>query len=164
MVGECGPEVLPGCPQGVMEHVIRIIHLIDPEHGLEAAFIETCIVCDNRQTFYPGPDLFPHLREYRGVFGILRAQTVHLLAEPLVIFRFRMDQGIKFIHNFPVTHNHNAHRTHARRAFIGRFKVQSTKISHATKLAIIRISPYLLAVCTENRPQSIYQDKKMPLF
>ena len=44
MVWEPAAEMLPGSRQGVVELIVGIVHLIYPEHCLEAAFVETGVV------------------------------------------------------------------------------------------------------------------------
>ena len=46
MVGETMPEMTPRCGERIVEDVIRIVHLVDPKSGLEAAFVKTGIVSD----------------------------------------------------------------------------------------------------------------------
>ena len=44
MVGEPATEVAAGSREGVVELIVGIVHLIYPEHCLEAAFVETGVV------------------------------------------------------------------------------------------------------------------------
>ena len=37
-------ELSAGCCEGIVKAVVRIVHLIDPEHSLQAPFIKTGIV------------------------------------------------------------------------------------------------------------------------
>ena len=50
MVGEPAAEMLPGSCEGVVELVVGIVHLIDPEDSLEAPFIEAGIVRNQRES------------------------------------------------------------------------------------------------------------------
>ena len=44
MVGEPAAEMPSGSREGVVELIVGIVHLIDTEHGLEAALVETGVV------------------------------------------------------------------------------------------------------------------------
>lgn len=44
MVGKTAAEMLSGCCQGIVEFIVGIVHLIDPEYGLQASLVETGIV------------------------------------------------------------------------------------------------------------------------
>ena len=85
MVGEPASEMLPGSRQGVVELVVGIIHLIDTEHGLEAALVETGVVRNQRESLDERPYLLPDIWEYRCIFSILRPKAVYPPAEPLVV-------------------------------------------------------------------------------
>ena len=37
-------EASPRCRQGIVEHVVGIVHLVDPEHGFQTRLVEACIV------------------------------------------------------------------------------------------------------------------------
>ena len=44
MVGEPAAEVSSGSREGVVELIVRVVHPIHSEHGLEAPFVETGVV------------------------------------------------------------------------------------------------------------------------
>ena len=44
MIGQRMTELSAGCCEGIVKAVVRIVHLIDPEHSLQAPFIEAGIV------------------------------------------------------------------------------------------------------------------------
>ena len=50
MVGEPAAEVSSGSREGVVELIVGIVHLIDTEHGFEAAFVETGVVRNKRES------------------------------------------------------------------------------------------------------------------
>ena len=109
MVGESAAEVPSGGAQGVVEDVVGVVHLIDAEHRFEAAFVEPGVVCNEGESFYQRGDLLPHIGEHRRVLGVAGAQSVYSLAEPLVVFRLRMDERVEPLGDLPVAHHHNPH-------------------------------------------------------
>ena len=130
MVRELISEVLPGYSEGVVELVVGIVHLIDTEHGLEASFVETGVVRNEGEALDERFNLLPDVWEYRCIFGVLRPKSVYLLAEPLVILRFGMDETVEGVHNLPVTHYHHADGADAGGLLVRRLEINSCKISH----------------------------------
>ena len=126
-----------GGGQGVIKAVFWIIHLIHAMYGFETALVKSCIVGNQRKTLDQWFYLFPYFRENRRIFSVLRAQSMNLLAIPLIVFRLRVNQTIESIGNLAVTHNNNPHATHAGGALISRFKVYCCKVFHyTTKITI----------------------------
>ena len=82
-------------PAGAKELVIRIVHLIDAEHGPEAALVKGAVVCHEGQSGDERLDLSPHDGEYGRVVGVLMRESVHLLTEPGVVVGFGMDERIE---------------------------------------------------------------------
>ena len=123
--------VLPGCGQRIMEHIVGIVHPVHPMHGLQAPFIETGVVRHQRQALNHGCNLRPYLREHRRILRIFGRKAVHPLAEPLIIFRLWMNQGIERIHHFSTPNNHHAYTTHAARLLVGRLEIYRCKICHS---------------------------------
>ena len=68
-----------------MELIVGIVHLIYPEHCLEAAFVETGVVRNEGESLDERFNLLPDVWEYRCIFSVLRPQPVNPLAEPLVV-------------------------------------------------------------------------------
>ena len=132
MVREGVPEMPSGCPQGVMEDIIGIIHAVYSEGSLEAALIEACIVGDKRQAFYLGSNLFPDKGEDGCVIGILGTQAVHLAAEPLVVLGLRVDERIEGIHDDVVADDDHADGAHAGSLLIRRLEVYAVEIPELT--------------------------------
>ena len=108
MVRKTAAEVSSGSREGVVELIVRVVHLIDTEHGLEAPFVETGIVRNLRESIDERFYLLPDVWEYRCIFGILRTQPVYLLAEPLVVLRLGVDETVEGVHNLSVTHYHHS--------------------------------------------------------
>ena len=130
MVREGVPEMPSGCPQGVMEDIIGIIHAVYSEGSLEAALIEACIVGDKRQAFYLGSNLFPDKGEDGCVIGILGTQAVHLAAEPLVVLRFRMYEAVERIDDFSVAYDDDSYAADAAGLLVGRLEIYCGKVCH----------------------------------
>lgn len=130
VVRKAAAEMTPGGRQRVHELIIGIIHPVHPEHFAQAPLVESGIVSNQRQPFDQRLDLLPHTGKYGRVFGILRPQPVHLAAEPLVVFRFRVDEAVEAVGDLSVPHDHHAHRAHAATAFVGGFKVYGGEVGH----------------------------------
>ena len=92
---EAAAEMPAGSCQSVEELVLGIVHLIDPEHRLEAALIEAGVVRNERQSLDERLDLFPDIWKDRGIFGVFRTQSVHASAEPLVVFRLGVYETVE---------------------------------------------------------------------
>ena len=129
-------ETPSGCGEGVVEQVVRIIHLVNPENGLEAAFIEAAVVRDKGKPFDKGLDPLPDEREYRSVVGVLRAEPVYLAAK-----RLRVDQAVESVLYPSSAHDHDTHAAYAGRAFVGRFEVYRREVSHAGSQRFMRAYP-----------------------
>ena len=123
-------QMFPRCSQSVIECVIRIIHLIHLKNLFQTAFIERAVMCDKRKPFNHWRNLLPYIREDRGTVSIFFTKAVHPAAEPLVVFRFRMNKTIKTVNNLSVTHNDHSDAANAAPAFIGCFKIYCCKIFH----------------------------------
>lgn len=97
VVRERASEISAGCTTCVIEDIVRIIHLIDTEHGLQASLIERTVVGNQRKALYKRLHLFPDIRKYRCIISIGMGKSVDPLAEPLEIVRLRMDKTIESI-------------------------------------------------------------------
>ena len=114
----------------VMELIVRIVHLIDPEHLLETAFIKGTVVSDQRQPLDKRFYLLPNIGKDRSVIRVLRAKAVYLSAEPLVVLRLRMDQTVEPVHNLSATYDDYAYTADAAGALVGRLEIYRREISH----------------------------------
>ena len=130
MVRKTAAEVTSGSREGVVELIVGIVHLIDTEHGLEAPLVETGVVRNERESLDERFYLLPDVWEYRCIFSILRAKTVYLLAEPLVVLRLGVDETVEGVHNLSVTHYHHSDGAYAGGLLVRRLEVNSCKISH----------------------------------
>ena len=52
MIGQRMAELSAGCCKGIVEAIVRIVHLIDLEHRFQASFIEAGIVSNKRNGSY----------------------------------------------------------------------------------------------------------------
>ena len=105
VVGKALAEAPAGGRQGVQEAIAGIVHAVGIEDGFEAAFVEAGIVGYEwdigRETirFKSGQDVIfhqvPDVREEWGIFGVIGAQAMDLLAEPGVVVRVRMDKAVE---------------------------------------------------------------------
>ena len=130
MVGQAATKVTAGCGQRIKEPVIRIVHLIDPEHLPQTALVKTGIVGNKRQTFNHRRYLLPNRREYRRILRIFRPKTVDLPAEPLVVLRLRMDETVERIHHFPAPDNDHPYAAYTAALLVGGFKVYGGEVGH----------------------------------
>lgn len=130
MVWQLISEVMSGYSKGVVELIVGVVHLIDPEHRLQATFVKAGVVSNQRESLDERLYLLPHMWEHRSIIGILRPQTVDLLAEPLVVFRFRVNKAVERVHNLSVTYYHYADGADAGRLFVRRLEIYCCKVSH----------------------------------
>ena len=92
VVGKALAEVAAGSSQGVQEVIAGIVEAVGPKDGFEAAFIEAGVMGNKGDIgrkavrFEGGQDvvfqLVPDVREERGIFRIVGAEAMDLLAEP----------------------------------------------------------------------------------
>ena len=125
MIRKAAAEMPAGSGQCIVENIVRIIHLINPVNGLQAAFIEAGVVRHQWVIFQQRMDLLPDLREHRRVLRIFRPKTVHLAAEPLVVLRFRMDETVERIDDDVIADDNHADAAHATRLLVRGLEVQA---------------------------------------
>ena len=125
MIRKAATEMPTGCGQCIVKNIVRIVHLVDPVNGLQAAFIEAGVVRHQWVILQQWMDLLPDLREHRRVLRILRPKTVHLAAEPLVVFRLRMNEAVEGIHDNVIADNDYADAAHAARLLVRSLEVQA---------------------------------------
>lgn len=98
-------ELAAGCGKGVVELVVRIIHLIDAKDGFQAGFIEGAVVGNKGQTFDERLDLCPDLREDGGFFSVLATKAVDTGAPVVVVVGLGLDERVEGIYYLPTSHN-----------------------------------------------------------
>ena len=125
VVGKALAEVPAGGSQGIQEAIAGIVEAVGPKDGFEAAFIEAGVVRHKWVIFQQRMDLLPDLREHRRVLRIFRSQTVHLAAEPLVVFRLRMDETVERIDDDVIADNDHANAAHAARLLVRGLEIQA---------------------------------------
>ena len=130
VVWQSSAEVAARSPTGTIELIIRIVHLIDAEHGPEAALVKGAVVCHEGQSGDERLDLSPHDGEYGRVVGVLMRESVHLLTEPGVVVGFGMDERIERVGDDTAAHHHHAHAAHAAALPVGGLEVYGGKIGH----------------------------------
>ena len=113
--------------QRIEKHIIRVVHLIHPEHLFQAAFIETAVMRNERKPFNHRGDLLPHMWEYRGAFRIFLGESVNLLAEPLIVLRFGVNQAVVRIHYLAITDDDHSNAADAGTTLIGALEVYGGK-------------------------------------
>ena len=127
VVGQAMAEMTAGCCQRIEKHIIRVVHLIHPEHLFQAAFIETAVMRNERKPFNHRGDLLPHMWEYRGAFRIFLGESVNLLAEPLIVLRFGVNQAVVRIHYLAITDDDHSNAADAGTTLIGALEVYGGK-------------------------------------
>ena len=133
MVGNAAAEVAAGGGEGVQEVVAGIMEAVGAEDGFEATFVEAGVVGyegdigGESVRFKSGQDavfyLVPDVREEWGIFGVIGAEAVDLLAEPGVVVRIGVDEAVEGVHHFPIAHDNDAHGADAAGAAVGGFKI-----------------------------------------
>ena len=116
--------------KGVVELVVRIIHLITTEYCLQAAFIEGSIMSHKGQALNQRLYLFPYLRKNGGIVCVFTTEAVNLRTPVVIVVWFRLNEGVEGIHNLSVPDNNYAHRTNRTPLVIGCLKIYCCKISH----------------------------------
>ena len=125
MIRKAASEMPTGCGQCVVKNIVRIVHLINPVNGFEATFIKPGIMRHQRVILQQWMDLFPDLWEHWRILSIFRSKTVHLAAEPLIVFRLRMDEAVEGIHDDVIADDNHADAAHAARLLIRGLEVQT---------------------------------------
>ena len=119
-----------GRAQGIIELIVRIIHLVHAKDSFQTAFIKRTVVGYQGKTFYQRCYLFPHLREYRSIIRISVGQSMYLRTLVVVIVRFGIDEGVKGVNYLVVSYNDHTYRTDGRPFAVGGLKVYGCKIFH----------------------------------
>ena len=125
MIWKAAAEMPAGSGQCIVENVVRVVHLVDPVNGFQAAFIKAGIVRHKWVIFQQRLDLFPDLWEHWRILSIFRSKTVHLAAEPLIVFRLRMDEAVEGIHDDVIADDNHADAAHAARLLVRSLEVQA---------------------------------------
>ena len=71
MVGQTAAEMATRSPAGTKELVVGVVHLIDAEHGPEAALVKRTVVRHEGQSGDERLDFPPHGGEHGGVVSVL---------------------------------------------------------------------------------------------
>jgi len=127
MVGESILEMAAGCGQGVIENVVRIVHLIDPVDCLEATSVKRRIVGNKGITFQQRDNFFPNLGKDRSIFRVFRAQTMNFTAKPVIVLRLRMDETVEGVNYYIITHEDQANAADTGWLLVGCLKVQTVE-------------------------------------
>lgn len=102
-------EVTARGSAGAKELIIRVIHLVASEHGLQAALIEGTVVSHQRQALDERRYLLPHVRENGSVFGVFLPQTVHAGVPIIIVVRLGLNQRIEAVDKLAVADDNDAH-------------------------------------------------------
>ena len=133
VVGQLLSEMAARGPAGAKELVIRIIHLIGLEHGLEAALVERTVVGHQGQSGDAGRNLSPHLWEERSGVGVFMTQAVYLLAEPRIVVGCGPDERVERVGDEAAAHHHHAHAAHAAALSVGGLEIDSGEVLHLVR-------------------------------
>ena len=106
-------ELSAGGSKGIIETIIRVIHLVHLEHSFQATFIETCVMGHEWDGGYQVTSivkrqlirekhignlflqLLPYLREHRSIVRIALAQSMHPLTPIIVVVRLWLNKTIE---------------------------------------------------------------------
>lgn len=113
-----------------IEPVIGPRHTEQRQTSTQTPLVKRRIVRHQRQRLDSLRDLWPHRPEVGRGGRINRRQTMHLRTEPAVIVRDGADQPVDGVDDTPSLHNHHADRADAGPLAVGRFEINSRKISH----------------------------------
>ena len=130
VVGQTVTEMTARSPAGTKELIVRIVHLIDAEHGLEAAFVKGTVVRHEGQSGDERLNLPPYHGEHGSVVGVLVRETVHALAEPGVVVGFGMDERVERVGDDTVAHHRHAHAAHAAGLPVGGLEIYGGEVGH----------------------------------
>jgi len=115
---------------GAVEFVIRIVHLVTTEDGLQAALIESLVMGHEGQALNQRLYLFPYLREDRRLLRILATETVDLAAPEIIVVGLRLYQGIERVHNLTTPDDHHTYRADTGTLVVGRLEIDCCKVIH----------------------------------
>ena len=138
VVGQLLSEMAARGPAGAKELVIRIIHLIGLEHGLEATLIEGTVVGHQGQSGDAGCYLSPHVGKERRSVGIGVTEPMYLLTEPRVVVGSGPDERVEGVGDEAAAHHHHAHAAHAAALSVSCLEVDSCKVVHIRGLQLCR--------------------------
>lgn len=127
VVGQAVTEMTAGCCQCIKKHIIRVVHLIHPEHLFQAAFIETAVMRHKRKALNHRGDFLPYVWERRGAFRIFLGEAVDLLTEPLIVLRLGVNQAVVRIHYLAITDDDHSNAADAGTTLIGCLEVYGGK-------------------------------------
>ena len=131
VVWQSSAEVAARSPAGAEELVVGIVHLIDTEHGLEAALVKRTVVRHEGQSGDERLDFPPHDREDGRVVGVFVRESVYLLTEPGVVVRLWMDKRVERVGDDAAAHHHHhAHAADAAALPVGCLEIYGGKVGH----------------------------------
>ena len=138
VVGQLPSEMAARGATGAKELVIRIIHLVGLEHGLEATLIEGTVVGHQGQSGDAGCYLSPHVWKEWGGVGVFRTKAVYLLTEPRVVVGSGPDERVEGLGDEAAAHHHHAHAAHAAALSVGGLEIYGGKVGHIRGLQLCR--------------------------
>lgn len=124
------PFQLPRSLIGAIKFIIRIIHAISAEYGLQATLIKSLVVSNQRKPLYFGGNLLPHFRKDRSMSGVFLRQPVHTGIPIQIVVRLGPDKTVKPVGYLTIPHNDHPHATHTGTLIVCRLKVYCCKIIH----------------------------------
>ena len=130
VVGQTASEVAARSSAGAKELVVGVVHLIDAEHGPEAALVKGAVVRHQWQPFDQRFDLPPHDREDGRVVGVFVRESVYLLTEPGVVVRLWMDKRVERVGDDATAHHHHAHAADAAALSVSGLEIYGGKVGH----------------------------------
>ena len=138
VVGQLLSEMAARGPAGAKELVIRIIHLIGLEHGLEATLIEGTVVGHQGQSGDAGCYLSPHVWKEWGGVGVGVTEPMYLLTEPRVVVGSGPDERVEGVGDEAAAHHHHADAAHTAALSVGGLEIYGGKVGHIRGLQFFR--------------------------
>lgn len=97
--------------EGVMEHIVRVVHLVNAEYCLQAILVENYVVGDERKPLYELFHLCPNTGEGRCVVGIFFAKAIGLRTPIGIEVWLWLDERVKRVCYLPIAHDNNTYGT-----------------------------------------------------
>lgn len=88
----CPRKSATGGPQRIIEIIVGIVHLVDPEGSFQAVLVERLVVGHEGESLNQRGYLCSYLAEYGRIVGILAGESVYLCAETAVVVGLRLDE------------------------------------------------------------------------
>jgi len=129
MVGQI-LESATGGSKGVIELIVRIVHLIDTEHSFQTALVKGLVVSNKGKSLNQRLYLRPYLWKNRSIVSIFMTEAMNLTAPVVIIVWLRLNERVERIYNLTIANNDDSYRAYAATLIVSRFKIYCCKVFH----------------------------------